>query len=199
MAQSRRASELRQLELVDTALGLIAAEGLGALSTRRLARQLELSSAAVFRHFPTRDALWDAIVARVEAVLDETYPPADLPPAQALRSFVRARTSAVGDHLGVLRLVQSEQFHLALPARASTRLRVCVEKSRRFLVACIARGQRDGSLRADVTAEDAALLVMGAIQLLAAVPDRQASAREALGTLLQVSPVEARERVRSES
>ncbi|MBW2380322.1 MAG: helix-turn-helix transcriptional regulator, partial [Deltaproteobacteria bacterium] len=114
MAEFRRSSEVRQLELTDAALHIIATRGITALSTRSLAEQVGFSSGAIFRHFASLDALLDAVVARVEAVLDSTYPHRELPAQERLQRFVEARSAAVGDQVGILRLVLSEQFLLAL-------------------------------------------------------------------------------------
>jgi AcrR family transcriptional regulator len=65
---TRRASPVRQTELVDAALQIIATQGIAALSTRSLATAVGLSSGAIFRHFASLAALLDAVVARVEVV-----------------------------------------------------------------------------------------------------------------------------------
>ena len=115
MGELRRTSLDRQVELTDAALHIIATKGIAALSTRSLAAQVGLSSGAIFRHFASLEALLDAVVTRVEAVLESTYPPSTLPPVERLERFVEARSTAVGNQLGILRLVLSEQFLLALP------------------------------------------------------------------------------------
>lgn len=188
MGELRRSSEVRQAELTDAALRIVATRGIAALSTRSLAAEVGLSSGAIFRHFPSLDALLDAVVARVEAVLEATYPPASLPPVERLERFVLARSTAVGNQLGILRLVLSEQFLLALPASGSARLGACVAKTRAFVVACIAEAQAAGQLRDDVPAEALAPIVMGTVQMLALSPhkarQRDADARVVLGALL---------------
>jgi len=163
----RRTSEVRQVELTDAALRLIATRGIAALSTRSLAAEVGLSSGAIFRHFPSLDALLDAVVARVEAVLESTYPPRELPPRERLARFVEARSAAVGSQVGILRLVLSEQFLLALPSAASARLSACVRKTREFLAACLREGQARDELRADLDAGALAAVVMGTVQVLA--------------------------------
>ncbi|MBI4818792.1 MAG: TetR/AcrR family transcriptional regulator [Deltaproteobacteria bacterium] len=168
----RRASEVRKVELTDAALHIIATKGIAALTTRSLADQVGLSSGAIFRHFASLDALLDAVVARVEAVLEATYPPLTLPPVERLERFVEARSSAVGNNLGILRLVLSEQFLLALPKSGSTRLAACVAKTRNFVVECLRQGQGSGELRADLPVEALAPVVMGTVQMLALSPSR---------------------------
>ena len=205
MAEFRRSSEVRQVELTDAALHIIATRGITALSTRSLAEQVGLSSGAIFRHFASLDALLDAVVARVEAVLDSTYPPRELPAQERLQRFVEARSAAVGDQVGILRLVLSEQFLLALPKDGSARLSSCVQKTRNFVRTCIREGQEAGQFRTDVDANALAVVVMGTIQMLALstaksrrrVTEAQA-VRDGLVALLQ-PPARTRSKSRKKS
>lgn len=198
MGEVRRTSEVRQAELTDAALHIIATRGIAALSTRALAEHVGLSSGAIFRHFASLDALLDAVVARVEAVLESTYPPRDLPPLARLLRFVEARSAAVGGQVGILRLVLSEQFLLALPQGGSARLQACVHKTRHFVRGCLREAQLAGEVRADVDASALAVVVMGTIQMLAlsTATARQRAAvsravRDGLVALLETAPASA--------
>ncbi|MBL9015793.1 MAG: TetR/AcrR family transcriptional regulator [Myxococcales bacterium] len=192
MGELRRPSRVRRVELVDAALHIIATRGITALSTRSLAEQVDLSTGAIFRHFATLQDLLEAVVVRVEAVLEASYPPATLPPVERLQAFIDARSRAIGGQLGILRLVVSEQFLLALPARGSERLAACVKKSRAYVVECLRDAQRAGAVRGDLAPDVLAPIVMGTMQVLAL---SRASAeqrglesrrvREGLFTLLQ--------------
>jgi len=167
MGQTRRTSELRQAELIDAVIHIIASRGIAALNTRSLADEVGLTSGAIFRHFASLDALLDATVGRVETVLNATYPPAGLPARTRLERFVEARTAAVADQLGILPLVVSEQFRLALPPRAAERLMACVNTSRAFIERCLREGQASGEFRDDLDADALAVIVMGTMQVLA--------------------------------
>lgn len=188
MGELRRTSSDRRIELTDAALHIVATKGIAALSTRQLAAQVGLSTGAIFRHFASLDELLDAVVARVEAVLEATYPPATVPPVERLERFIEARSTAVGHQLGILRLVLSDQFLLALPDSGSARLAACVQKTRAFVVECLREGQDAGELRGDLPAETLAPIVMGTVQMLALssskTRQRDAEARAVLGSLL---------------
>jgi AcrR family transcriptional regulator len=188
MGELRRRSEDRQTELTDAALHIIATKGIAALSTRSLAAQVGLSTGAIFKHFASLEALLDAVVDRVEAVLEATYPSPALPPIKRLERFIEARSTAVGNQLGILRLVLSEQFVFALPKSGSVRLGACVQKTRAFVLACLREGQLAKELRADLPAETLAPIVMGTVQMLALsaskARQREAETRAVLRSLL---------------
>lgn len=183
------------MELVDAALELIATRGVAALTTRSLADAVGLSSGAIFRHFASLEALMDAVVARVEAVLRATYPPPGLGPAERLAHFVEARSGAVRERAGILRLVVSEQFLLALPEASAARLWRVVEQTREFVLGALREGQAAGAFRADVEAGALAVVVMGTVQALAVAGGRRArppgeveGVRRALFLLLSPPP-----------
>jgi len=162
----RRTTVERRVELADAALEIIARRGISELTTRNVAESVGLTTGAIFRHFASLDALLVAVAERVGDLLDASYPPAGLAPLERLEHFVEARSTAVGDRVGILRLMQSEQFALALPEAAARRLRAAIDATRAFLIATLAEAQAAKQIRGDVTPEAMAVIVMGTIQML---------------------------------
>ncbi len=56
--------------IVDAARGLVDAEGLAALSTRRLAAELGVSGPSLYNHFRTKDQILEAVADSVSAQVD---------------------------------------------------------------------------------------------------------------------------------
>jgi hypothetical protein len=138
------------------------------------------------------DEVLEAVVERMVLVLSAAMPPASAPPLERLTGFVEARSLAAGS-TGYLQLVVSEQFRLALPARAASRLKRLMARSRRFVLQSVVQGQRDGSIRRDLPAADLALLVMGLTQMLAlskglGLGKKNTTATETLHALLSSDP-----------
>src|SRR6476469_7697415 len=59
-------------ELITASLALIAAEGIGAVSLRRVAREAGVSPGAPYHHFADRSALLAAITVRGSALLEQS-------------------------------------------------------------------------------------------------------------------------------
>lgn len=163
----RKTTTVRRREIADAALGLVATRGIAALTTRALAEAVGLSSGALFKHFENRDAMFLGMAERVRELLETTYPDPSLPPRERLRRLAEARLTLVSGSAGVLTLVLSEQFALALPDEAVRVLRDAIARTHEFIARAVADGQTDGSLRGDVPAEALALLFMGAMQMTA--------------------------------
>lgn len=59
----KRPAPVTRDEIVTASLAIIDAEGLDALSMRRLARDLGIEAMSLYHHFPNKDAILDAVVA----------------------------------------------------------------------------------------------------------------------------------------
>ncbi len=157
----------RKADIAEAALRIIATRGVAALTTTAVAAELGLTSGALFRHFASREAILEEVAARVEEILAANIPPPELPPAERLERFIRQRASTAGGQAGVLRLLLSEQFTLALPETAVARLRRAIATTHAFLVQTIREGAADGSFRSDIAPEELVVIAMGTTQMLA--------------------------------
>jgi AcrR family transcriptional regulator len=74
---------LTRERIITAALGIVAADGLAGLSTRKLGQALGCEAMSIYHHFPSKRHLLDALVdAAIESV---PSPPPDLPPLDCLR------------------------------------------------------------------------------------------------------------------
>ncbi|MBC6463473.1 TetR/AcrR family transcriptional regulator [Actinomadura sp. HBU206391] len=101
MARPRRPLLSRD-RIVAAALALIDAEGLDAVSTRRLATELGVSGPSLYNHFATKDDLLDAVVDTVLGEVDTEMfragGPGDRDWRTALRDWARSYRAALAAH-----------------------------------------------------------------------------------------------------
>jgi TetR/AcrR family tetracycline transcriptional repressor len=76
VTSKKRATPLTTDELYETALRIVDAEGLEALSMRRLAKEVGVEAASLYHHIPSKDALIDGMLVRMraEVQLAEPFP-----------------------------------------------------------------------------------------------------------------------------
>jgi AcrR family transcriptional regulator len=100
MVRPRQALLTRQ-RIVEVAMTIIDSEGLDALSTRRLATELEVRAPSLYNHFGTKeeilDAVGDAIIAQVDLSMFGLDPWPD-----ALRKWARAYRAALAAHPNIV-------------------------------------------------------------------------------------------------
>ena len=159
------ADERRSLT-VETVLALAAEQNPSEITTAAIADRMRLTQGALFRHFPTKEALWTAVMAwvaerlmqRIERAVSEAPSPLD-----ALRGMFLAHAAFVVEHPGVPRMLFGELQRPGdtLPKRmAQTLTQGYAQRLRGHLAAGIARQELDAGLDLDA----AATLFIGTVQ-----------------------------------
>jgi AcrR family transcriptional regulator len=157
----------RRREIADAALRVIAVEGLGRFTAVAIAREVGLTDGALFRHFPSKEAIVDAAIDRVEELLFEGHPPAADDPIDRLGAFFRARVAVIRDNPGISPLLMSDELAKAASADGVKRVADMRRRSTGFVRSCIAEAERRKALAAGLRAEEASVVVLGSLLALA--------------------------------
>ncbi len=166
---TRKPGTERREEIARTILRIVGEQGLPSLTTTTLAREIGVTTGALFRHFASRDDMLRAAVEHGVAKIAATFPDESLPPVERLLGLARNRVRVLGSDPGVAWLLRSEQAYLSLPDDAVDQLRVLVKRSKRFILAAIRDGAAQGSIRNDIEPEVLFVPVMGTIHALIGV------------------------------
>jgi AcrR family transcriptional regulator len=100
MARPRQALLSRQ-RIVETASALVDAEGLEALSTRRLAAELGVQGPSLYNHFATKDDILDAVADAITAEVDISCF-ASVAWPEALRQWAHLYREALAAHPNIV-------------------------------------------------------------------------------------------------
>lgn len=101
MARPRKPLLSREL-IVDTARALVDAEGLAALSTRRLAAELGVSGPSLYNHFRTKDQILEAVADSVSARVDLSMFEDGRPWRTALHDWAVSYRAALTEHPNIV-------------------------------------------------------------------------------------------------
>jgi len=164
---SRRPAEDRRREIADAALRVIANQGLGRFTALAIAHEVGLTDGALFRHFPSKEAIVDAAIDRVEELLFEGFPPDADDPIDRLGAFFRRRVAVIREHPGISSLVATEELAKAGSSEGVKRVTEFRRRSTEFVRSCLAASERRRLLAPGLGAEEAAVLVLGALLALA--------------------------------
>ncbi|MFI0818828.1 TetR/AcrR family transcriptional regulator [Streptomyces sp. NPDC021098] len=177
-ARAPRADALRNRDtLVRVARAAFAAAD-GAVSLEGIAREAGVGIGTLYRHFPTREDLVEAVYAAELDDVTSSVPALlqELPPDAAFRAWMERYAAFVATKRGMLDTLRAgwASGRIATPA---TRERITAA-----IATLLAAGADAGSLRADVEPEDVVLMLMG-IFLAAGTVD---SAPEQTGRLIDL-------------
>jgi AcrR family transcriptional regulator len=164
--QNRLPTEERQAEIVAAALRLAREVSPALITTSDIAAAVGVTQGAVFKHFPTKDAIWLAAMAwvreRLLAAL-EAAAQAEPSPLGALAAVFRAHVAFVVAHPGVPRLI----FHeLQRPADSPVKqeVRALLQRYRRLLLGLFDAAVQQGQAPATLDKDAAATLFVGIVQ-----------------------------------
>ncbi len=162
----RKPTADRRREIVAAVLHILGERGLTALSTTALAKEIGLSTGALFRHFDSREAILRETVRHAEAEIEATYPDSSLAPRARLAAFAAARVKLLRANPGLSWLLRTDQAHLALPGDAAASLQAFVQRSRAYLLDLLEAGRAAGDFRDDLPAKTLLVPVLGTIHAL---------------------------------
>lgn len=162
----RLPTEARQAEIIAAVLQLAAARSPAGITTSDIAKALNLTQGAVFKHFPTKDAIWLAAMEWVEAHLFsalETAAQKAASPVEGLQAVFMAHVKFVMAHPGVPRLIfQDMQQPDDTPLKA--RVRGLLARYRKLLARLLDAAEKQGEIAQGQDKASAAMLFIGAIQ-----------------------------------
>ena len=164
--QVRLSTEERQVEIVEASLRLARETSPALITTADIAAAIGVTQGAVFKHFPTKDAIWlaamrwvrETLLQKLQAAADEAATPLD-----ALAAMFRAHVEFVIAHPGVPRFI----FHeLQQPADSAAKLEVrgVLQDYRKLLVGHLTESIEQQLVSPDLDPEAAATGFIGLIQ-----------------------------------
>lgn len=167
--RSRKSAEIRKSEIIEAALRLAGKVGPDRLTTAAVASAVGLTQPGVFRHFPRKLGLWDAVAdhigRRMEAGWAESAQQSGAP-ADRVRALVATQLRLIQSTPAIPAILFSRELHSRNAALRKalfdlmTRLHGLVAQS-------ITDARGTGEFRDDLDPDDAAFLVIGLIQGLA--------------------------------
>ena len=162
----RQSAEERKAQIVAEVLRLADEIGPDRLSTTDVARAIGLSQPAIFRHFPTKGALWLAVAETIAERLQSDWAAADAgasAPHARLKALIGAQVSAISETPALPSILFSRELQVDNPALRDV-FRGLLGSFQGLLVAAIRDLQASGDLRRDVSPEDAAVLLTALVQ-----------------------------------
>ncbi len=159
-------TEVRQEQLAQAALALIAEHGMEGLSVARVARRVGLVPSAIYRHYSGRDDLVDAVVAQIRERLHRNAAAVTKHSSDALERLhllLRAHVGLIRENKGILRVIFSDELHNGHPERKS-RVYEMIQSYLKEIAAIVSDGQRQGRIRRDLDPGTVSVMFLGLIQ-----------------------------------
>ena len=156
----------RRAATVEAVVSLAAEQNPSEITTAAIAQRMGLTQGALFRHFPNKDAILQAVMdwvaAQLLARIDRAADGAASPLA-ALQAMFMAHVAFVAEHPGVPRIIFSE-LQRAGETLPKQMVQTLITSYGARLHRLIAQGQAQGEVHAGLDVPAAATLFIGTVQ-----------------------------------
>ena len=169
---SRQTTDLRQVGLVEAALQLAAQRNPADITTGDLAQAVGISQGAVFKHFPSKQAVWLAVLdwataqlmLRLDAAVQaRRAEPEGFNPLAALQDVFIAHVDFVMAYPGVPRVVFQELQH-AQETELKSAVRGLMQQYRALVMELLLTAKKQELLAPATDVPAAAVLFLGSVQ-----------------------------------
>lgn len=152
----------RQAEIVDAALKLIAEQGIQHLTIRNLSTAIGVTEAALYRHFPGKTEIIQAMVSRFEEDVDDI---GELRGWAAIEAALVRRTELVLAKPDLARVVFAEELFKDSPETEQI-LHGMMQRHYKIMEQHFQEAVEDGVIRADIPMDTLFRLILGPLRLL---------------------------------
>lgn len=156
----------RRIVTIEAVIALAASHNPSDITTAAIAKQMHLTQGALFRHFPSKEALWQAVMQwvadRLLDRIDRAVQQADSPIA-ALQAMFMGHIAFVVEHPGVPRMIFGE-LQRAESTPAKRMVQTLLQRYAGRLHRLLEQGQTSGLFAATLDKEAAATLFIGTVQ-----------------------------------
>ncbi len=162
MTRQRKPAAERKEQIVDEAMRLAAELGPDRMTTQKLADAVGISQAAIFRHFPSKKEIWQAVAARIGSTMPAKIMQSDAPAMERLRAIVARQFAFIVKTPAIPAILYSRELHAeneALREKFAT-----MQARRHALFTSLFQSAIDVGDLKEINAEDAAALTLALIQ-----------------------------------
>ena len=156
----------RRAVTVEAVLELAGDQNPSEITTAAIAQHMNVTQGALFRHFPSKDAIWEAVIEwvseRLLARIDDSAHGIESPLA-AMEAMFMSHVAFAAEHPGMPRMVFSE-LQRAEQTPAKRMVQSLLQRYGKRLHGLLEKGKASGELSAALDVEAAATLFIGTIQ-----------------------------------
>jgi len=166
MSLEKLNTEVRQEQIAQAALDLVAIRGLKNLNVASVARRIGLVPSAIYRHFKSKDEVIDSVLTHIQemlynnvkAVCEETSDP-----LERLRRLLFRHIKVIRENLGIPRIIFSDDIYNGHPRRKNMVFKIISGYLHR-VSEIIRQGQESGQIHPRIDPNTVSVMFLGLIQ-----------------------------------
>lgn len=166
MSRKQLPAEERRAQTVEAVVELAGVRNPSEITTDAIAKHMNLTQGALFRHFPNKDAIWRSVMEWVKGRLLDRIDRAAAEartPGEALRAMFMSHVEFLIEHPGVPRMMFGE-LQRAEPTPAKNIARALMQSYAERIARKLEEGKSAGDVATETNTNAAVMLFIGTIQ-----------------------------------
>ena len=166
---ARKTAEDRKEQIVESAIRLADKVGPDRLTTDMIAKDVGLTQPAIFRHFPKKENIWQAVAVHLSGQMSKVWGKAQettTSPVDQLQAVVMSHLRLIQKTPALPGIIFSRELHIENKILRQAFFKV-MNLFHARLTQMIKAAIEEGQFKEDLPPEDAAFLLIGMIQSLA--------------------------------
>ncbi len=164
--KTRKPAAERKAQIIDEAMRLAADLGPDRMTTQKLADAVGITQAAIFRHFPNKSEIWQAVADRIGSAMPARILESEEPPLDRMRSIVQRQFEFIVKTPSIPAILYSRELH-AENEELRKQFSTMITRRLALFSGLFQAAIETGDIRADLDPDDAARLVLAFIQGIA--------------------------------
>lgn len=159
-------ADKRRAATVETVIELAAEQNPSSITTAAIAKHMQVTQGSLFRHFASKDAIWEAVMVWVsDRLLKRVDHSAEgiSSPVAAMEAMFMTHVEFIAEHPGVPRMMFGE-LQRAEPTAAKSMVQILLKRYGERLHVLIEKGKQEGEFSLTLDNEAAVTLFIGTVQ-----------------------------------
>jgi AcrR family transcriptional regulator len=166
MAKQRFGTAIRHEQIAEAALDIVRSGGVKGLNVAAVAQKVGIVPSAVYRHFKNKSEIVNAVLDLIRTRLNQNYHDViqrNLEPIEKLNIVLKRHVELIASNNAIPRIIFSEEVIGGMPEKQQ-QLYGIIQDVINNVASIVAEGQKKGSIRKDIPAENIAVSFLGMIQ-----------------------------------
>jgi len=157
----------RQQQIIETAIKIIAKNGIQNLTTKNLANEIGISEPALYRHFNNKREILEGIIKYFKIMMNPAFDKMEEAekPIQQIEIFVVTLLKILNSNCDCARVIFSESNFQNEEVLINS-INIMMNKSQQKLIAIIAKGQELKEIQAGVSSLNISRIIIGSIRFI---------------------------------
>jgi len=156
----------RQQEIIEAAIAIIAENGIQFLTIKNLAKKINVTEGAIYRHFTNKLEILNGILDLFQARANANFSPAvqDSSAMENLHKIIRGMTATFVENPAISAVIFSEEIFQNHKHLSDTVFSI-MNNNLNTIEQILQTGCENGEIRTDIPAKQLAILIMGGMRL----------------------------------